>query len=165
MRIEFILNHEKVSLDVDGRQKLVHVLRDVMGQTGTKIGCEIGQCGSCTVILNGKLVKSCLIPMKAIVGKNLLTIEGVAGNDGEPNDLQLSFLEYGAIQCGYCTPGMVLAGQVLLSSNPNPSRREIREAISANLCRCTGYQQIVDAIEATSQKRILARRGQVGETL
>lgn len=158
MRIEFVLNHEQVSVDVDGRQKLVDLLRDVLGLTGTKKGCEIGKCGTCTVILDGKLAKSCLIPAKNISGKNLMTIEGVADKNGEPNDLQLSFLENGAIQCGYCTPGMVLAGEVLLASNPIPTRIEIRKAISANLCRCTGYQQIVDAIEATSFKRIQANR-------
>lgn len=158
MRIEFVLNHEQVSVDVDGRQKLVDLLRDVLGLTGTKKGCEIGKCGTCTVILDGKLAKSCLIPAKNISGKNLMTIEGIADKNGEPNDLQLSFLENGAIQCGYCTPGMVLAGEVLLASNPIPTRIEIRKAISANLCRCTGYQQIVDAIEATSFKRIQANR-------
>ncbi|MCJ7625797.1 MAG: (2Fe-2S)-binding protein [Anaerolineaceae bacterium] len=158
MLIEFILNHKQISIDVDGRIKLVDLLRDVLGLTGTKKGCEIGQCGTCSVILDGKLVKSCLIPVKNISGRNLLTIEGISGENGEPNDLQLAFLEQGAIQCGYCTPGMVLAGEALLASNPKPTRKEIREAISANLCRCTGYQQIVDAIEATALKRIQANR-------
>jgi aerobic-type carbon monoxide dehydrogenase small subunit (CoxS/CutS family) len=153
MRIEFILNKVQVSVDVDGKIKLIDLLRDVLGFTGTKKGCEIGKCGTCTVILDGKLVKSCLIPAKNISGKNLLTIEGIASENDEPNDLQLAFLEHGAIQCGYCTPGMVLAGEALLASNPKPTRNEIRDAISANLCRCTGYQQIVDAIEATALKR------------
>jgi aerobic-type carbon monoxide dehydrogenase small subunit (CoxS/CutS family) len=105
------------------------------------------------VIIDGELKKACIFPARNLEGTHVLTIEGACQPDGSPNDLQLAFLEHGATQCGYCTPGMILAGEALLSRNLNPSRQEIREAIAENLCRCTGYQQIVDAIEATASAR------------
>ena len=162
MKIELTINGNTIEADVDGEKKLAHFIREELGLLGTKIGCEIGECGSCSVILDGKLVKSCLIPVKKAHGKTIVTIEGISGPNGEPNDLQQAFLDHGATQCGYCTPGMVLAGEVLLSNNPIPTRQQIREAISENLCRCTGYQQIVDAIQSTAKKRNAAPETLVG---
>jgi len=156
MVITFTINHEKVSAAVEAEQTLLSLIRDTLGKTGTKTGCEIGECGACSVILDGKLVKSCLIPAEKAAGRSIITIEGLSIN-GEPNDMQQAFLENGATQCGYCTPGMILAGEALLLENPSPGRDEIRAAISENLCRCTGYQQIIDAIENTAQKRRTAR--------
>lgn len=153
MHLEFTLNGQPVSVEIAPELKLVHLLRDVLGLTGTKVGCEIGVCGACSVLLDGALVKSCTLPAQRVAGRNVLTIEGIHAPDGGPNDLQQAFLEHGATQCGYCTPGMVLAGEALLLHNPQPTREEIRRAIAGNLCRCTGYQQIVDAIEATAQIR------------
>ena len=121
--------------------------------TGSKNGCEKGDCGSCSVIIDGELKNSCIYPARNLDGKAVLTIEGISNPDGSPNDLQQAFLDYGATQCGYCTPGMILAGEALLIKNSTPTRQEIREAIDGNLCRCTGYQQIVDAIEATARSR------------
>ncbi len=153
MKIEFTLNGEKVTVDAPADMTLLHLLRDKLGLTGVKSGCEIGECGACAVILDGKLVNSCIILAPQVEGCAVTTIEGIRETDGEPNDMQKAFIEYGAVQCGYCIPGMVMAGEALLTHNPNPTREEIREGISGNLCRCTGYQQIVDAIEATAARR------------
>lgn len=153
MDLEFTLNGRPITVTVDPDLKLVHLLRDELGLTGTKISCEIGICGACSVLLDGALVKSCTLPVLRVAGRSVVTIEGVHAPDGGPNDLQQAFLEHGATQCGYCTPGMVLAGEALLLHNPQPTREEIRRAIAGNLCRCTGYQQIVDAIESTAQVR------------
>lgn len=153
MDLEFTLNGRPITVTVDPDLKLVHLLRDELGLTGTKIGCEIGLCGACSVLLDGVLVKSCTLPVLRVAGRSVVTIEGIQAPDGGPNDLQQAFLAHGATQCGYCTPGMVLAGEALLRHNPQPTREEIRRAIAGNLCRCTGYQQIVDAIEATAQLR------------
>jgi len=153
MDLEFTLNGRPITVTVDPDLKLVHLLRDELGLPGTKIGCEIGLCGACSVLLDGVLVKSCTLPVLRVAGRSVVTIEGIQAPDGGPNDLQQAFLEHGATQCGYCTPGMVLAGEALLRHNPQPTREEIRRAIAGNLCRCTGYQQIVDAIEATAQLR------------
>lgn len=132
---------------------LLHLLRDHLHLTGTKEGCGVGECGACSVLLDGKLVNSCLILAAQANDRDVVTIEGIHGEDGGPNDLQQAFIDYGAVQCGFCIPGMVLAGEALLQANLKPTRGEIREAIAGNLCRCTGYQQIVDAIQATAQKR------------
>ena len=132
---------------------LLRLLRDELRLTGTKIGCEKGDCGSCSVIIDGELKNACIYPARNLEGKSVVTIEGLRNPDGGPNDLQQAFLEHGATQCGYCTPGMLMAAEALLRHNFEPTRGEIREAIAGNLCRCTGYQQIVDAIEATAQTR------------
>jgi len=153
MKIDFTLNGNPVSVDAPANISLLIVLRDYLGLTGTKQGCDIGECGACSVLLDGRLVNSCLVLAPQAGGREVITIEGVRGPDGGANDLQQAFIDCGAVQCGYCTPGMVLAGEALLASNPHPSRKEIREAIAGNLCRCTGYQQIVDAIEATARRR------------
>lgn len=126
-------------------KRLLDVLREDLGLTGTKEGCGEGECGSCSVLMNGKLVNSCLVPALQAAGAGLTTIEGV--EDGPRlNALQTAFLECGGAQCGICTPGMILAGCQLLASNPNPTLNDVREALSGNLCRCTGYMQIFDAV-------------------
>ncbi len=153
MKFELTVNGIRHSVDAPAHISLLHFLRDVLHLTGTKEGCNVGECGACSVLLDGKLVNSCLILAAQANGRDIVTIEGVHAQDGGPNDLQQAFIEYGAVQCGYCTPGMVLAGEALLKNNPNPTRIEIREAIAGNLCRCTGYQQIVDAIEAAAIHR------------
>jgi carbon-monoxide dehydrogenase small subunit len=153
MRIEFQLNGQPVSLDAPADASLLKLLRDHLGFTGTKEGCGVGECGACSVILDGRLVNSCLTLAAQAHGRSVTTIEGIRAADGGPNDLQRAFIEFGAVQCGFCTPGMLLAGEALLARSPTPGRAEIREAISGNLCRCTGYQQIVDAIQATAARR------------
>lgn len=152
MQIEFTLNGQAVKVEAPADISLLTLLRDYLGLTGTKEGCEVGECGACSVLLDGRLVSSCVVLAPQAIGREVITIEGV-GQGGHPNDLQENFIDYGAVQCGYCIPGMVLAGEALLRSNLQPNRTEIREAISGNLCRCTGYKQIVDAIEATAKQR------------
>ncbi len=148
--ITFMVNGKEVDLDVAPGEMLVDVLRGKLGLTGTKVGCREGECGACSIIMNGRLVTSCLIPaMKADRG-TILTIEGLAEN-GEMHLIQKRFVEDGAIQCGFCTPAMVLAGKALLDVNPHPTREEIQLAISGILCRCTGYQKIIKAIDSASQ--------------
>lgn len=153
MEISFELNGKPVTCQVTSKLTLLRLLRDELKLTGSKNGCEKGDCGSCSVIVDGELKNACILPARNLDGKKVLTIEGITTPDGSPNDLQQSFLEHGATQCGYCTPGMIMAGEALLLSNQNPTRTEIREAIVGNLCRCTGYQQIVDAVEAAAKRR------------
>ena len=153
MKIEFTLNGKPTRLDTPADIRLLTLLRDQLGLTGTKEGCGIGECGACSVLLDGRLVNACLVLAPQVHGRQVVTIEGIRSGDGGPNDLQQAFIDYGAVQCGFCTPGMLLAGEALLASNPLPSRPEIREAIAGNLCRCTGYQQIVDAIQVTARHR------------
>lgn len=153
MLLRFILNDRDVSVDAPPDITLLALLRDHLGLTGTKKGCEVGECGTCSVLLDGRLVNSCMVLAPQVGGRQVVTIEGICRPDGTPNDLQEAFIDYGAVQCGYCIPGMVLAGEALLRQTHHPTRAEIREAISGNLCRCTGYQQIVDAIEATARGR------------
>ncbi len=162
-RLAFTLNGRPVSVDVPADRSLLQVLRDDLGLTGTKEGCNIGECGACSVLLDGVLVNSCLVLARQAGGRSVVTIEGVRGADGGPNDLQQAFIDHGAVQCGYCTPGMVLAGEALLARRSQPDRVEIREALAGNLCRCTGYQQIVDAIEATALKRAQGQARPVAE--
>jgi xanthine dehydrogenase iron-sulfur cluster and FAD-binding subunit A len=151
--ISFTLNGHPVQVTVSPDTSLLSVLRDHLGLTGTKEGCGIGECGACSVLLDGRLVNSCLTLAAQAAGRNVVTIEGVSNPGGSPSDLQQAFIQSGAVQCGFCTPGMILAGEAILSANPHPSRIEIREAIAGNLCRCTGYQQIVDAIQVTAAHR------------
>jgi carbon-monoxide dehydrogenase small subunit len=153
MNLELTVNGRRVKAEAPADISLLHFLRDHLQLTGTKEGCGVGECGACSVLLDGRLVNSCLVLAAQANGRDVVTIEGIHAPDGGPNDLQQAFIEYGAVQCGFCIPGMVLAGEALLGSNPHPTRREIREGIAGNLCRCTGYQQIVDAIEATAVKR------------
>lgn len=154
MLIEFVLNGKNVSIEAPSHISLLDLLRDYLGLTGTKRSCEIGECGSCSVILDSHLVSSCMVLAPQVIGRKVITIEGVCREDGSPSDLQNNFIEYGAVQCGYCIPGMVMAGEALLLHHQQPTPDEIREAISGNLCRCTGYQQTIDAIEATARQRL-----------
>jgi aldehyde oxidoreductase len=145
--IKFILNGRTVSLDIDPMRPLLRVLRDDLGLTGTKQGCDMeGECGACTVILDGVAVRSCLLPMGKVAGRCVTTIEGIGSAD-HPHPLQIAFLEAGAVQCGYCTPGMLLAAKALLDQNAHPTHDEIASALDGNLCRCTGYVKIIDAVE------------------
>ena len=127
---------------------LARVLRDELNLTGTKIGCETGDCGSCTVLIDGKAVKSCLYLAMKARGKDILTIEGLRGENGELPPLQKAFIEHFAVQCGYCTPGMIMAAKALLDENPNPTEEEVKEGLDGNLCRCTGYVKIIEAVLA-----------------
>ncbi len=147
-RINFILNDQKVSAVVAADQLLVDFLREELNLTGTKKGCNVGECGACTVIIDGHTVNSCLVLAATIDGSEITTVEGVG--KGEISALQQAFLDYGAVQCGFCTPGMLLSAKALLDKNPHPTREEIKTAISGNLCRCTGYKKIVDSVEAAA---------------
>ena len=148
--ITFTVNGKAVDLDAAPGEMLVDVLRGKLGLTGTKVGCREGECGVCSIILNGKLIASCLVPVMKADRGTILTIEGLEQN-GEMHRIQKKFIEDGAIQCGFCTPAMVLAGKALLDENPHPTREEIQLAISGILCRCTGYQKIIKAIDSASQ--------------
>ena len=145
--ISFILNGSEVTVTVDGHLRLIDVLRKTLGLTGTKEGCGEGECGSCTVIVDGRAVNSCLYPALEIEGKIVITIEGLYSPKNKLSAIQQAFVDHGAIQCGFCTPGMIIAAKALLDSNPDPSEKEIREALQGNLCRCTGYVQIVEAVK------------------
>lgn len=147
MYIEFTLNGKKVSLDAQPQWTLLNVLREHFALTGTKKGCETGECGACTVIVDGKNVNSCMVLIGSVQGKEVTTIEGLSQN-GKLNPIQKAFAEKAAVHCGYCTPGMIMSVKALLDENPKPSNEEIKTAISGNLCRCTGYEQIIEAIEA-----------------
>ena len=158
MKLEFTLNGKLTHIDAPEDLTLVALLRDHLGLTGTKYGCDSGDCGVCAVLLDGALVNSCLTPVSKLEGRQVVTIEGIHNEQGGLSDLQEAFLRHGAIQCGYCIPAMVLAGEALLRHNPAPNRNEIRQGISGVLCRCTGYQQIVDAIGETAASRQSARQ-------
>lgn len=148
--IELNVNGRTHEVVVRPRQTLLEVLRDSLGLTGAKEGCGLGGCGACTVLLDGEPVLSCLMLVERAVDKEIVTVEGLA-REGELHPIQTAFVEHGAIQCGYCSPGMIMTGKALLDQVPNPTREEIRTAIAGNLCRCTGYQKIVDAIEAVGR--------------
>lgn len=148
IKVSFVINGKREEREIHPNISLLDLLRDHLGLTGTKKGCEIGECGTCTVIVDGKPVNACLVLAPKVDGKEIITIEGI-GEEGKLHPLQKAFLTHGAVQCGFCTPGMILAAKALLDRNPHPSREEIKDAISGNLCRCTGYLQIVEAIEAT----------------
>jgi carbon-monoxide dehydrogenase small subunit len=151
IRVLLNINGQVESLEIAPQRTLLEVIRDDLQLTGTKCGCEDGTCGACTVILDGKPVRSCLVLAAEADGKEILTIEGLSSGE-ELHPLQEAFVNYGAIQCGFCTPGMILTAKALLDTNPNPSDEEIRKAILGNLCRCTGYTKIVEAIAATAQR-------------
>jgi len=146
--VHFTVNGEMHEMMVEPNALLINVLREELGLTGTKYSCGLGQCGSCTVLVNGEPVLSCLTLAVAVDGADILTIEGVAAPAGSLDPLQEAFLDNRAIQCGYCTPGMVLMARDLLNKNPSPTEVEIREHIKGNLCRCTGYNGIVKAIKS-----------------
>jgi carbon-monoxide dehydrogenase small subunit len=148
--ITFNLNGEPVSVEIEPHLTLLQLLRDKLELTGTKEGCGMGECGACTVLLDGKTVNSCIFPAMEVDGKSVTTIEGLTDAQGNLHPIQKAFVEYGAIQCGFCTPGMVLSAKALLDENPKPTEEEIRNGIAGNLCRCTGYLQIFQAIKAVS---------------
>lgn len=151
VKVSFKVNGKQVTLEVDSKERLLDTLRERLKLTGVKEGCGIGECGACTVILNGEAVSSCLVLTGQIEGSEVLTIEGLE-TEGELDDLQESFIEHQAVQCGFCTPGMIMSAKALINKNPNPTREEIKTAIDGNICRCTGYQQIVEAIESVVKK-------------
>lgn len=148
------VNGEEHSQEVEPRLLLVHFIRETLGMTGTHIGCDTTSCGACTIIMDGRAVKSCTIFAVQVDGRTLETIEGVA--NGELHPIQQGFWEKHGLQCGYCTPGMIMTTKAFLSENPNPTEDEIRWAISGNLCRCTGYVKIVDAIQYAAEKMAAA---------
>jgi carbon-monoxide dehydrogenase small subunit len=145
------INGEAVAADVDPAMTLAEFLREKLYLTGTKIGCGRGECGACTIIMNGKSVVSCLIPVMRAEGAVLQTIEGVA-NGRKLHPIQEEFINKGAIQCGFCTPGMIMSSKALLDANPDPTREEIREALGGNVCRCTGYVNIEQAVNAAAER-------------
>lgn len=151
VKVRFRVNARDVELDVDPMATLLDVLREQLGLTGTKKGCDVGDCGACTVLMDGKAILSCLTPVLQAAGKEIATVEGLA-DEGKLHPLQEAFIECGAVQCGFCTPGMLLSAKALLDQNPGTTREAIRVAISGNLCRCTGYRKIIDAIMLASKR-------------
>ena len=150
MEISLHVNGKTYRLNVDPRKRLIDVLRDDLNLTGTKEGCGEGECGACTVILDGQAVNSCLVLACQARDKEILTVEGLARN-GELDSLQKSFIEHGAVQCGFCTPGMLMSAKALMIKNPHPTEQEIKEAVAGNLCRCTGYNKIIAAIKKVAE--------------
>jgi carbon-monoxide dehydrogenase small subunit len=151
-RVIMKVNGTEYHITTEANRTLAEVLREDMGLLGTKIGCNKGECGACTVIMNGHSVTSCLVPAVQAQGATITTIEGLA-QAGRPSALEQAFVEEGAVQCGFCTPGMVMSAEALLASNPNPSEAEIAVALEGNLCRCTGYRKIIAAVQKASQVR------------
>jgi aerobic-type carbon monoxide dehydrogenase small subunit (CoxS/CutS family) len=149
--IRFALNGEEIDVSFAPYKTLLEVLREDLGHAGTKHGCELGECGACAVLLDGRPVLSCLVLALECEGRQVLTVEGL-GTDGNLHPLQDAFADLGAAQCGYCTPAILVTAKALLDQNPHPSRDQIREALSGNLCRCTGYLQIFEAVEAAMLK-------------
>lgn len=149
-RVNFFVNEEPVELYVDANKTMLRVLREELALTGTKEGCGAGECGACTVIVDGKPVNACLVLAPELDGMHITTIEGLA-KDGELSPLQQSFVDLAALQCGFCTPGFLMSATALLDEIPHPSREEIIDAISGNLCRCTGYARIVEAIQRAAE--------------
>jgi aerobic-type carbon monoxide dehydrogenase small subunit (CoxS/CutS family) len=145
------INHKPVRLNVDGERMLLWVLRTDLGLTGTKYGCGEGHCGACTVLINGKAARSCLTPVKAVKGKEILTIEGLAQN-GKLHPVQKAFMEHDALQCGFCTSGMIMTACGLLKENPQPTKSEIVRGMNSNLCRCTSYERIIKAVESAAHQ-------------
>ena len=150
MRIQLTVNGAKRSFDVEPNTLLLNLLRDEMSLTGTKYGCGIGECGACTVLMDGEAVLACMILAVDADGRSVDTVEGLA-EGGEPHPIQQAYLDEGAVQCGYCTPGFIMATKALLDENPAPTEAEIREYLNGNLCRCTGYVNIVKAVQRAAQ--------------
>jgi carbon-monoxide dehydrogenase small subunit len=146
------INNDDYEIAVDPWRTLNELLRDELNLTGTKLGCGTGDCGACTVLIDGKSVNSCLTLAVEVDGKEVTTIEGLAESEESLDPVQEAFIEKGAVQCGFCTPGMIMSTKFLLSNNPNPTKLEIKKALDGNLCRCTGYYKIIEAIEYASEK-------------
>ncbi len=144
--MRFTLNGRAVSFDGSGARRLLDVLREALGATGTKEGCGEGECGACSVLIDGEVVDSCLVAVGQVEGCNVVTVEGLAKSSGELSRLQQAFIEYGAAQCGICTPGMLLAAHTLLQQSRRLSAADVREGLAGNLCRCTGYTKIIEAV-------------------
>jgi aerobic-type carbon monoxide dehydrogenase small subunit (CoxS/CutS family) len=149
--MRFTLNGTAVALDVVGTRRLLDVLREDLYLTGTKEGCGEGECGACSVLIDGEVVDSCLVAVGQVEGRNVVTVEGLASQDGKLSQLQQAFIEHGAAQCGICTPGMLLAAHVLLQQAKRLSAADVREGLAGNLCRCTGYTKIIDAVLACTK--------------
>jgi carbon-monoxide dehydrogenase small subunit len=149
-RISFLLNGDAVEMNVEDHWTLLHLLREELGLTGTKEGCGSGECGACTVLVDGVAVNACLYLAAELQGREVMSIEGLAAPDGTLHPLQRAFVEHGAIQCGFCSPGMILSAKALLAENPDPTEEEIRQALAGNLCRCTGYVQVIEAIRSVA---------------
>lgn len=145
--VSFYVNEELVALDVPANRTMLNIIRDELHLTGTKVGCGAGECGACTVIVDGKPINACLVLAPEMDGMHIMTIEGIADRDGNLSPLQEAFVEHAALQCGFCTPGFIMSATALLNENPHPTRDEIKHAIAGNLCRCTGYIRIIEAIE------------------
>jgi carbon-monoxide dehydrogenase small subunit len=150
--VNCMVNGEEQAVEVPARRLLSDMLRDDLNLTGTKRGCETGICGACTVLVDGKAVKSCIMLAIQVRGRNVTTIEGLRSRDGELHPLQQAFIDHMGLQCGYCTPGIIMMACAMLAENPKPMKDEIRAGLSGNLCRCTGYMSIVESIKAASEK-------------
>ncbi len=153
MKTSVTVNGTRRDVEIDPRLTLVYLLRETLGLTGTHVGCTTGNCGACTVLLDGKTVKACSIFAADVNGSEILTIEGLSAGVRELHPVQQAFVDHQGLQCGFCTPGMVLSALALLEENPKPTENDIRHAISGNLCRCTGYQFIVESIQAAAAAR------------
>ena len=144
--MEFNCNGRDISIEAPPQTRALDLIRDQLGMTGTKEGCGRGECGACTILLDGRPVNACLLPAAKLQGCEVMTIEGVSDGSGGLHPIQESFLDQGAVQCGYCTPGMIMSARALLESNPDPTENEIEEALAGNICRCTGYGMIIRAV-------------------
>lgn len=162
MKIEFNCNGKEVSIEAPPEDRALDLIRDRLGLTGTKEGCGRGECGACTILLDDIPVNACLLPAGKLLGKEVRTIEGVSGEAGGLHPIQEAFLDAGAVQCGYCTPGMIMSASALLERNPNPKEEEIVEALAGNICRCTGYGMIIKAVKQAGE--VLRGKGR-GENL
>ena len=149
----FRLNGEVVNIEVESSWTLLYLVREVLELTGTKLGCGYGECGACTVIMDGQAVNACLVPVLEAEGRNVTTIEGLVQPDGQLHPLQRTFIDHGAVQCGFCTPGMIMSAKALLDENQSPTDEEVKESIAGNLCRCTGYVKIIEAVKAAAGGR------------
>ena len=149
--LRFILNGEERALDIEAGISALHLIRDVLDLKGTKEGCGIGECGACTILVDGQAINACLMFAAQLDGRDVLTVEGLS-RDGQLHPIQQSFVEQHAVQCGFCTPGLLMSTHALLAENPKPNRHEIIRAVSGNLCRCTGYQSIISGIEVAAEK-------------
>lgn len=149
--LSFILNRQPVTVEIEADTLLITLLREILGLTGTKQGCGEGECGACTVLVDGKAVNACLFPAWKVDNATVLTVEGL-GTEDDPHPLQEAFLVAGAVQCGFCTPGMLISSYALLQEKKDPTENDIKKALAGNLCRCTGYVKIIDAVRKASQK-------------